>query len=188
MKQRTDFVSNSSSSSFIVISDNADTVKKYDFKDETVLIPCNKGNFQFGWQWAKYDDFWSKLNFAALHIIDIESSKKYINDTPKDEWAKRYNEAKKKWIEKQEDMKNLLIEVCKEEFNLNIEFRTPDQCEFNEGDLYCYIDHQSNYMESPDNVKMFDSKSDMINFLCNEKSFIRTGNDNDEAPDGWYEQ
>jgi len=46
-----------------------------------------------------------------------------------------------------------------------------------------YIDHQSHDVVG----KAFESKETLKEFIFNPKSVLRTGNDNDETPDGWYD-
>lgn len=46
-----------------------------------------------------------------------------------------------------------------------------------------YIDHQSNHVA----YKAFESKETLKEFIFNPKSVLRTGNDNDEMPDGWLD-
>lgn len=189
MKQRNDFVSNSSSSSFIVIKDT--NCQNFNFNDETIKVPnSDSGNLEFGWGFQKYDDFWSKLNFCALILVSIDEHRNWVKDD-KDctyEWEKRYNQHKKDIISKYDAMKQMLVDVCHEEFHLDIELRTPEDCNTSsEGSIFAYIDHQSDIFENPSNAAMFDSKSDLINFLTSSDSYIKTGNDNDEEPEGWRE-
>ena len=79
MKIRNGFVSNSSSSSFIIISDGE-------------LIPFNTkgiiwnsfgdGETEFGWQFDTYSDVDSKVNFAFLQALEINN----------EEWLKMIEE------------------------------------------------------------------------------------------------
>ena len=75
--------------------------------------------------------------------------------------------------DKYENMQNMLIDVCKNMFNLNIEIIDPED----EG-LFAYIDHQSSIYEDPENARMFNSNIDLYNFLASKGSYISTGNDN----------
>jgi hypothetical protein len=70
-------------------------------------------------------------------------------------------------------MQNMLINVCKNMFNLNIEIINPED----EG-LFAYIDHQSSIYENPENARMFNSDIELYNFLASKDSYISTGNDN----------
>ena len=76
MKTRTDFVSNSSSSSFIVIGGaNYSNINWY---GDTITLPTYKGCSCFGWEFEKHYDFFSKLNFCALLVIYAHSYKENI--------------------------------------------------------------------------------------------------------------
>lgn len=72
MKTRLDFVSNSSSSSFIVINDTGKYASNADMAGMSELsLPSDAGGgcTEFGWQLQKYYDVFSKLNWAALVIL-----------------------------------------------------------------------------------------------------------------------
>lgn len=62
MKMRNGFVSNSSSSSFIVISDGP----IFTGPISSDLIIGEDGHCEFGWEFERWYDFESKLNFAYL--------------------------------------------------------------------------------------------------------------------------
>lgn len=72
MKKRITFISNSSSSSFVVISDGKlDQINE----EDTLLVPTSRGEMCFGWQQERYNDFYSKLNFCALQCLDVWDTK-----------------------------------------------------------------------------------------------------------------
>ena len=72
MKKRITFISNSSSSSFVVISDGE--LDQLD-EDVSLLVPTDKGEYEFGWQQEKYNDFYSKLNFCTLQCLNVWDTK-----------------------------------------------------------------------------------------------------------------
>lgn len=66
MKIRNSFVSNSSSSSFIVISNGPISTRSIPID----FVIGEDGNCEFGWEFDRWYDFNSKLNFAYLQSKD----------------------------------------------------------------------------------------------------------------------
>ena len=86
MKIRNDFVSNSSSSSFIVINDTNKIypdVQDYHTEYDPLMLPTDEygGECCFGWEFEKYRSFWSKLNWCAILITQMEM---YLNMSEED--------------------------------------------------------------------------------------------------------
>jgi hypothetical protein len=148
-KTRFGFISNSSSSSFIVISNRGNYGFPDWYKGKEFVVDNNTGETGFGWGPRTYCDFGSKLIFAYFQA-------EMINKT--------------EWI-------NLLEEVVKEgtgassivwKVSTNDEWDSPD---------HGYIDHQSASIEYR-NIEMFDSKETLKDFLFNSQSYIELDNDN----------
>jgi len=74
MKKRFGFVSNSSSTSFIVICDDESTLDFSvldQYKDiGAIYIGAYGGESEFGWEFKQWNDFASKLNWTILQIRD----------------------------------------------------------------------------------------------------------------------
>ncbi len=153
MKIRNGFVSNSSSSSFIVI--NNENIFFESLDKNTLLIPDDfGGETEFGWEVEDYRDFGSKLNFAYIQTT-------YVN-----------KELKEKWI-------SMLEKVLKEKLHINnvVVNLTEEWNPEEKNKKWGYIDHQSCAVEGK-NTEMFDSKENLIAFLFSGNSYIHTDNDN----------
>lgn len=87
MKTRNGFVSNSSSSSFIVI-DNRGQMTLPGTLSGVYQIGAD-GHTDFGWEQTRYTDIHSKINFAYLQT-------KYVNLDTSIEWLKMLNNVLKK--------------------------------------------------------------------------------------------
>jgi nickel-dependent lactate racemase len=115
-----------------------------------------------------------------MYLNMSEEDKKWYTDC---EYSKKMYERRLAFSNEHfEDYKNMLIDVCKSEFNLHV-----DVMSYNEADRFAYIDHQSDIFEDPDNARMFESSDKLIDFLTSYDSYIRTGNDNGEPPVGWHD-
>lgn len=162
MKIRSGFVSNSSSSSYIIIGNSS---KKEHIPDEayereydnvyTLNLPHRDYTCEFGWERCIYSNIMERLNFAAIQT-------RYVTENPL----------------KYEDWTDKIITVVKEDFGethpgceLNVEF------DYGKNSYDCYIDHQSSAIEG-ENTEMFDSEGNMYDFIFDAESYIQGDNDN----------
>jgi len=173
---RNDFVSNSSSSSFIVIAKIVSNKEMKKTQEEVknikkILLPAKYGTYCFGWEHKVYDDIWSKLNFCAIQLHDLkrcDTSKKNLSKMPK-----YYREFYEKYTF--DKCLKLFKNVCKDHLNLDVDIKL----EYNEDEEWDYvIDHQSSVIEAR-NMNMFKDKQTLYNFLLTSESYIQGGNDND---------
>lgn len=151
MKNRNGFVSNSSSSSFIVISPEN---KNYNLElsDDGIFHGGLLGNTEFGWENIRYSSIYDKINFA------------YIQTNYGDDDAKLY----------------MLETVLKENINglKNIVWHISENYNATSGQVWGYIDHQSSYSEGV-NLEMFNSTDELRDFIFGKNSYIQGGNDNE---------
>lgn len=166
MKKRKGFVSNSSSTSFIVIDNNTD-LEKYKHHNEKLLAGKTIGETGFGWDPRDYYDIGSKINFCYLQVLYQKDEEERYSDT---EVGKRQGRADK-WLKMLEEVILENSNITKINWN-NIELRTS-----NMGN-YSYIDHASSVGENA-NYEMFDSTEELKSFIFNDNSYIHTDNDND---------
>lgn len=157
MKIRNGFVSNSSSSSFIVIGSN---VQDLQLKDETLEIG-RYGETDFGWGPETIFDMHSRINFCLLQAL-------YSNDDRNlhmllDTLRNVYNDV----------FVCLLTGECDEKITEELERSKEYGKEIKTG----YIDHQSSAVEDC-NIEMFESKDALCSFIFARDSYIELDNDN----------
>jgi hypothetical protein len=158
MKIRSGFVSNSSSSSFLIINNQGDKITNADkemqfLRDEAyrkgcLVFPNPRGRLEFGWEWEKSHDIISKINFLTILFYKSE----------KDEQSTK--------------LKKILEEYFKCEIEYDYDIMNNNSA---------YIDHQSIEMIG---YELF-FEEDIEIFIFMKKSYLVTGNDNEYPPAGF---
>ena len=195
MKTRIDFVSNSSSCSFIVIASSGKlcdvaNAKKCSEKHFLYSIPSKEyGCLEFGWQDEMYNSLEDKLNWCGIVLLELYAAcrsiemKAGILGKKAAEVNSKYTSYRDKYVQ----WKNMLEKVCKERLGIGIYvnldwinlFGGEDLDSYAYAGLFgCCIDHQSSIFEKPANGKMFETEDALYNFLAYEESYIQCGNDN----------
>jgi len=150
MKVRVGFVSNSSSSSFVV-SGPGELILENTLVGKIYVIGAN-GKREFGWERERTFDFDSKVNWAAMQAMyspdDLLEMKMYM-----------------------------LENVIKEHMgaaHVDISLQIDDY----DKPGYGYIDHQSTSSEDDSFLEIFESEQQLKEFLFCPKNYIQGGNDN----------
>ena len=206
MKIRNGFVSNSSSSSFIVpdmrVPEALDysSLKSffnldestYDYKGNlpkiyTMTLPILEGNRYFGWEDTRYTDFVDKLNYLFLQIESMHQDVRLKNKL-----EHTLEKALKSICEKAYNVKGLKYGEFTVRVDYNYLFPSTSVFEsiYKYGDIY-HIDHQSTWGENePGVVKYFTQNkpnADLMEKYLVGESYIQGGNDNDDGSSEYYD-
>ena len=166
MKIRNGFVSNSSSSSFIVIfplMDSTKLDKRCILDGDQLVVNRYTGNCKFGWEREEYYDFGSKLVFAFCQADYL------LNNPYKSEGT---NNRGKQMMDMLEKVLKEVLGVKEIVWNITTKYGKEA-----EGRDSVYIDHQSASNEG-ENIEMFEDEQTLKSFLFNPNSYICTDNDN----------
>jgi len=198
MKKRMGWVSNSSSCSFLVIGTKGN---EEEFKvNSPLLIPESfGGQTEFGRECTDYTDFGDRLNFAVLLAGYWDYANLRVRQRQKDCQEFDYY---KFWTDhdpdKYVDLVRMIRRVLEDEFKADIFIMLDAELfdldsqnidlskdiwknsrKFRANDVLTsgYIDHGSNWGESPYNLTIFDSEADLRNFLFNSESYVANQGD-----------
>ena len=206
MKIRKGFVSNSSSSSFIVpdmkVPEDFDysSLKSYFNLDEStrdyegnlrrvysITLPIIEGNRYFGWEDTRYTDFVNKLNYIFLQLQSMHQDIRLKN---KLEYT--LEKALKSICEKAYNLKELKYGefAVKVDYNHLLPCTSIFESIYKYGDIY-HIDHQSTWGEhEPAIAKYFaqnEPNADLMEKYLVGESYIQGGNDNDDMPPEYHD-
>jgi hypothetical protein len=158
VKTRSEFVANSSSSSFVVIG-RSDRKCWFEKPGKKLVIDHNLGETEFGWGPGVCKGYGDRINFAYIQIL-----------IQRDGWESAKNKADQ-W---QQMLDNVLKQILEVE---EIEYKINDEWDRGNNPDWGYIDHQSSAIEGQ-NTEIFEDEDTLEAFLFGEKSCIILDNDN----------
>ena len=206
MKIRAGFVSNSSSSSFIVPDMRAPETLDYsslrsffklnestpDYEGApreiySITLPTTRGCKYFGWAEKRYKTFADKLNYLFLQIQSLHQ------DVPlKNKLEHTLERALKSICEKAYNLKELKYGefAVRVDYNYLFPFTSVFESIYDFKDIY-YIDHQSTWGENGRAVASYfnhnEPDADLMEKYLVGNSYVQGGNDNDDMPPTYHD-
>jgi hypothetical protein len=190
MKIRSAFVSNSSSSSFVILDEDQSHRTKIHFEGSIIKVPQTfGGTTEFDRSNLLYDDFGSKLNWAFLQAYYMDQYQSQYGDVSnerqqflfEDEWWSEHS------LKEFHNLVTFTKEILKEGLGLPKNFPIDiylkdDEPNFgiwwnnifeltDENSVPAFIDHQSMWMQNPQHLRIFEYNN-LIKFLFNARSLI----------------
>lgn len=178
MKKRIDFVTNSSSASYLVVFQK----DKFDenIPQSNRYIVGRRGELEFLRHYEVLKSFDDKLNFLSILALNkdryilkehkkdlnefIEKGFSYLKDNQK-------QSLKKEWV-------HILDDVFFEHTNFHLEFSYMEGLIESEK---ATIDHQSSWAENSGVMRLFEFPEDIKRFLFNKKSILIISDDGDDV-------
>ena len=212
---RQGFVSNSSSSSFIVYYDKTDKTpmtkkfwkedKYYGFSyingkrdkedcyvEHTITLPFTKGKMEFGWEWDSYKDFYSKVNYVFYQAFSLEDKiPKHLSHISIYHYREDSYELSpmEVVIEAIRDIYTKMSGEDREKLCIAIDYNLLFSDGAKKGNKEYNIDHQSILCNVDLKIignSIFTDKNKMVDFLLHNDFYIQGGNDNvEDYPSFW---
>ena len=154
MKCRYGFVSNSSSTSYVVIGNSIDVTKEY---DGCLYVIGENGEYKFGWDWKDYIGYDTLINFAYLQTLETKDK----------ELAQHRYEMLERVINKYLGATQISMKITNEYMDCDAD------CKMETG----YIDHASSACEN-ENIEIFENDEILAKFLFGKDSMVVGRNDN----------